>query len=417
MTSAPPDLERRYAALRAKKAAAAGADAATVAPAKTSAAGASATTSTTTGLSLIAPLHGLTSLSPSVAHQRSSSASANSCKPLISVTPKSLTQSTKASSSQTSSVIANKRQKTNAVQPAINAPSPYGEQTDTIKRKKRPGASQAAAASTSTTSSLASSNSTSPHPSAICQQPTIRILPLAATKPSADTTRIPRSSGVRESSARSDIDLSSTSHLATYTTAVPTLSIDTLHVSNLPDSVTEQQLHAVFSPYGVIQSVTVLSARSSPLAFVHFAFPSSAQQALTALHDRPVPSLSPQPLYVQFARKKDASGRGGGGSNQVSTYEALERELAGSNGKAGGGASEADDGDSFDVTLLAWRPDAAKMAGLTTERAVRVRRRCTRLGESMREATEGMYVMPTEEDAVQPDREPIGYDDLSTPYA
>ena len=31
-----------------------------------------------------------------------------------------------------------------------------------------------------------------------------------------------------------------------------------------------------------------------------------------------------------------------------------------------------DDGESFDVTLLAWRPEVAKVVGLTAERAVRV---------------------------------------------
>ena len=429
--SAAPDLERRYAALRAKKAAAAGADAATTAPAKPAITTASSASSASTGLPLIAPLHGLPSLSPSLSHGRPSSASSVSSKPLITITPRSLAQPPSAASSQSASLAANKRQKTTTGPIVINTPSPYGDQSDTIKRKKRPNAAQlsstAANANASSISTSAATHSAS-HSSTTSQQPTIRIVPLATATPTAGAARVPRKDSASnsatdtESVARSDIDLSSTSHLASYTPVVPALSNDTLHVSNLPEQVTEQQLHALFGPFGMIQSITLLSARSPPLAFVHFTFPFAAQQALTALHDRPAPSLSPQPLHVSFARKKDAGGRGGGGgggggSNPVSTYEALERELVGGSVKAGGGSGDADDGDSFDVTLLAWKPEVAKMTGLTAERAVKVRRRCTRFGESMREATEGMYVLPTEEDAVQPDRDAIDYDDLSQPYS
>ena len=155
--------------------------------------------------------------------------------------------------------------------------------------------------------------------------------------------------------------------------------------------------------------------------------PASAQAALTALDGRTALPHFTQPLHVQYARRKESSGSGGGsgGSQTVSTYEVLERELAGGAAKsrAGGAAGAAaaavaaEDGESFDVTLLCWKPEVAKSLGLTVERAVKVRRRCTRFCESMREATEGMYVMPTDEDAVQPDRDPINYDDLSTPYA
>ncbi|MCJ1296937.1 hypothetical protein MMC34_008506 [Xylographa carneopallida] len=402
MSSAGPDLERRYAALRAKKAAAAGSDAATAAPSK------SASTSSATGLPLI---------SPHILHSTGGVPS----KPVISITPKSLAQPASASSAHPASA-GNKRQKTNTAQIVINAPSPYGEQSDTIKRKKRPGATQTPAAATASASTTHSG-----------QLATIRIAPPAALAASSAATsaRIPRTGGAsnaqsavddKTTAARSDIDLSSTSHLASYTPAAPTFSNDTLHVSNLPDAVTEAQLHSLFSPFGVLSSVTLLATRIPPLAFVHFAFPNSAQQALTALHDRPALSLSPLPLSVQFARKKDAGSRGGsaGGNAPISTYEALERELAdGGSAKAAGGSAAGDleDGESFDLTLLAWKPEAARVMGLTAERAVKTRRRCIHLGESMQEATEGMYVLPTEEDAMQPDRDPIDYDDLSTPYS
>ena len=62
----------------------------------------------------------------------------------------------------------------------------------------------------------------------------------------------------------------------------------TLHVSNLPFTVTEEELRALFAPHGAVQSVNLVTdrdtGRPSGFGFVSLE-ESAAQQALAALEN------------------------------------------------------------------------------------------------------------------------------------
>jgi hypothetical protein len=98
---------------------------------------------------------------------------------------------------------------------------------------------------------------------------------------------------------------------------------------------------------------------------------------------------------------------------KLQSYAELEAELLGK--EAGGEAAAEDDG--FDAVLLAWRRDAAQAAGLQDGGGVRRRqRRCSiQLGSLLLERADD-YLMPTEDDELQPERPVVDYADLSTPY-
>ncbi len=84
----------------------------------------------------------------------------------------------------------------------------------------------------------------------------------------------------------------------------------TLHVSNLPFTVTEEELRALFAPHGAVQSVNLVTdrdtGRPSGFGFVSLE-ESAAQQALAAVDGQ---LLQGRPLRVSPAQQRQRQGGG-----------------------------------------------------------------------------------------------------------
>ena len=171
----------------------------------------------------------------------------------------------------------------------------------------------------------------------------------------------------RPSAPVATVDLSDTSHLSSLPlsssllplpdpSAPPPLSLDTLHVSNLPPGATSALLSAAFAPYGPVTSVSFPPAAS--YAFVHFASPAAAAAALSS---SPPVSLASHPLTLSYAKGRlhprpsvDPSSASAPHQHRM-TYAELERELTadahhptgegGDGGEGGVGGEE----DGFDA--------------------------------------------------------------------
>ncbi|KAM4842352.1 polyadenylate-binding protein 1-like [Thomomys bottae] len=77
-----------------------------------------------------------------------------------------------------------------------------------------------------------------------------------------------------------------------------------LYVKNLDDSINDEKLRKVFSPYGVITSAKVMteSSHSKGFGFVCFSSPEEATKAVTEMNGRIVGT---KPLYVALAQRKE----------------------------------------------------------------------------------------------------------------
>ncbi|MCC6728497.1 MAG: RNA-binding protein [Chthonomonadales bacterium] len=95
-----------------------------------------------------------------------------------------------------------------------------------------------------------------------------------------------------------------------------------LYVGNIPYSVTDEQLSDMFTPYGAINEVYVVTDRFSGqakgFAFVELADDAQADEAIRALNGT---SMSGRTLVVSEARQRDSAPRGaarsGGRSDQA----------------------------------------------------------------------------------------------------
>ena len=87
-----------------------------------------------------------------------------------------------------------------------------------------------------------------------------------------------------------------------------------LYVGNLPYNTTEEDLRNLFSQYGSVDSVAVITdretGRSKGFGFVEFGNDSEARNAIQALSGQ---EYGGRALTVNEARPKTAGGGGGGG--------------------------------------------------------------------------------------------------------
>jgi cold-inducible RNA-binding protein len=86
-----------------------------------------------------------------------------------------------------------------------------------------------------------------------------------------------------------------------------------LYVGNLPYSVSDSDLQAMFTPFGTVESAQVIvdrdTGRSKGFGFVEMSNPQEGQAAIEALHDKDVGGRK---LVVNEARPREERGGGGG---------------------------------------------------------------------------------------------------------
>lgn len=89
-----------------------------------------------------------------------------------------------------------------------------------------------------------------------------------------------------------------------------------IYVGNLPWSTTEDDLHALFQPYGTVQRAQIVTdretGRSRGFAFVEMPNDAEAQAAIAALNEQP---MNGRPLTVNVAQPRQDRGPRGGGGN------------------------------------------------------------------------------------------------------
>lgn len=90
-----------------------------------------------------------------------------------------------------------------------------------------------------------------------------------------------------------------------------------LYVGNLPYSTTEEDLRSLFSQYGTVESVAVITdrdtGRSKGFGFVEFGDDGEARAAIQGLSGQ---EFSGRALTVNEARPKTGGGGGGGGGGR-----------------------------------------------------------------------------------------------------
>ena len=89
-----------------------------------------------------------------------------------------------------------------------------------------------------------------------------------------------------------------------------------LYVGNLPYKATDEELTALFSQVGAVESVRVMrdmaTGRARGFAFVEMATDADAQQAIAKFHEY---QMDGRALVVNEARPKPEGGRFGGGDS------------------------------------------------------------------------------------------------------
>ncbi|HTF87395.1 MAG TPA: RNA-binding protein, partial [Planctomycetota bacterium] len=108
-----------------------------------------------------------------------------------------------------------------------------------------------------------------------------------------------------------------------------------LYVGNLPFSFTQQDLEQLFSSFGAIRYVEIISDRmtgqSRGFGFVELETAEQAQAAIQSMHGRDIQGRG---LTVNEAREKSARPPGGGGGGFAPR---APREGGGGGGYSGGG--------------------------------------------------------------------------------
>jgi RNA recognition motif-containing protein len=87
-----------------------------------------------------------------------------------------------------------------------------------------------------------------------------------------------------------------------------------LYVGNLPYSVSDSDLQAMFEPFGTVESAQVIvdrdTGRSKGFGFVEMSSADQGQAAIQGLHDK---EMGGRKLVVNEARPREDRGGGGGG--------------------------------------------------------------------------------------------------------
>ncbi len=91
-----------------------------------------------------------------------------------------------------------------------------------------------------------------------------------------------------------------------------------IFVGNLPFAITEDEVRAMFEPYGAVDRVAIMTdretGRSRGFAFVEMTNADEADRAITALNGK---SMGGRALNINEARPRpERSGGGGGGFNR-----------------------------------------------------------------------------------------------------
>src|SRR5580704_12564755 len=107
-----------------------------------------------------------------------------------------------------------------------------------------------------------------------------------------------------------------------------------LYVGNLPYSVSDSDLQAMFEAHGTVQSAQVImdrdTGRSKGFGFVEMGSDAEAQAAITAMNGNEIDGRA---LTVNEARPKEGGGGGGGGRGGRGGYGGG----GGGGGRSGGG--------------------------------------------------------------------------------
>ncbi|MFM8271612.1 MAG: RNA recognition motif domain-containing protein [Gemmata sp.] len=87
-----------------------------------------------------------------------------------------------------------------------------------------------------------------------------------------------------------------------------------IYVGNLPWSTTDDELSAMFQPFGTVTRAQVVmdreTGRSRGFGFVEMANDTEAQAAIAALNNQ---AVNGRPLTVNVAKPREGGGGGGGG--------------------------------------------------------------------------------------------------------
>jgi RNA recognition motif-containing protein len=88
-----------------------------------------------------------------------------------------------------------------------------------------------------------------------------------------------------------------------------------IYVGNLPFSATEDDIHELFSQYGSVESVKLITDRDTgrPRGFGFVEMSEGASEAIAALNDK---EFEGRNLKVNEARPREDRPRGGGGGRQ-----------------------------------------------------------------------------------------------------
>lgn len=122
-----------------------------------------------------------------------------------------------------------------------------------------------------------------------------------------------------------------------------------IYVGNLPFNATEEEVQALFTPFGTVTSVALIKDKMTGqprgFGFVEMSDDTEAQKAITALNGK---EFKNRAMVVNAARPREERGFGGGGGGGRGGYGGERRGGGGYGGgdRRGGGRSDGNRGRS-----------------------------------------------------------------------